>query len=109
MKDEDEEWLEDREQVKELAVSVYKKLFRSNRVSQVFPQLEFSLPSLRQEDNQFLEKLPIFKELKEVVCSLSWETAPGSDGFGVGFYQECWDTICEDLLQAVHDFFHGAQ
>lgn len=54
-------------------------------------------------------KLPTIEELKEAVFSMSKESAPRLDGFGAGFYHGCWEILCDDLLQAVHDFYKGAQ
>ncbi|KAK1302674.1 hypothetical protein QJS10_CPB12g00628 [Acorus calamus] len=32
--------------------------------------------------------------------------SPGPDGFHVGFFQKCWETIKRDLIEAVQEFFH---
>lgn len=70
--------------------------------------MSFQLPKISQADNDLLQRLPTLEELKEVVFSLSEDSAPGPDGFGAGFYHACWNIICNDLLAAVCDFFKGA-
>ncbi|RVW44813.1 hypothetical protein CK203_112489 [Vitis vinifera] len=37
------------------------------------------------------------KEIHNAVLHLNKEKAPGLDGFTIGFYQQCWETIKEDL------------
>ncbi|XP_017982344.1 PREDICTED: uncharacterized protein LOC108663259 [Theobroma cacao] len=36
------------------------------------------------------------------------DSVVGPDGFSSYFYQQCWDIVANDLLDAVVDFFHGA-
>ena len=109
VRDETGTWLEDEDRLKDSAVQFFSKLFMSEREGRREPVLPFQLPHLEQADNDLLTGLPTMEELKSVVFSMSSESAPGPDGFGIGFYQSCWDVINEDLLLAVHDFFKGAQ
>ena len=72
------------------------------------PLLDFLIPRITHGDN-VLQRPPILEEVKEVVFSLSPESAPVPDGFGAGFYQTCWQIIGEDLVDAVQEFFQGIQ
>lgn len=36
------------------------------------------------------------------------DSVVGLDGFSSYFYQQCWDIVANDLLDAVVDFFQGA-
>ena len=38
---------------------------------------------------------------------MSLESALEPDDFGAGFYQGCWQIICDDLLNVVQEFFEG--
>jgi len=35
------------------------------------------------------------------------DSAPGPDGFAVSFYKEFWETIKDELLSMVNDFYLG--
>lgn len=94
--DESGQWLEDNDHIKESTIQFYEKLFQSDHVGRALPQLEFPLPSLLQEDNDLMMKLPTLEELKAMVFSMSKESASGPDGFGVSFYRECWEILCDD-------------
>nr|XP_027075967.1 uncharacterized protein LOC113699817 [Coffea arabica] len=69
--------------------------------------MNFLLPSLSPEDNDGRQRLPSLTELQEAVFSMAKESAPGLDGFGAIFYQECWTIIQMELLEAVQEFFKG--
>lgn len=49
------------------------------------------------------------EELKDVVFSMSSQSAPGPDGVSRKFYHSYWEIIKEDLLLMVLDFFAGNQ
>jgi mannosylglycoprotein endo-beta-mannosidase len=54
-----------------------------------------------QRDLSDLETPFSLEELKKAVFALPAEKAPGPDGFIGRFYRSCWETICEDLFEAV--------
>lgn len=109
IKQEDGQWLEEISQIKDSAVAFFSTLFAAEREGRRSPQLPFQLPKVDQDDNDLLQRLPSLEERKEVVSSISEDSAPGPDGFGAGFYHASWSIICNDLLEAVCDFFRGAQ
>ncbi|KAL4368761.1 hypothetical protein GQ457_05G033270 [Hibiscus cannabinus] len=45
-------------------------------------------------------------EFKEAIWSCEESKAPGPDGFNLGFFKKCWDTIKGDLLLMREEFFH---
>ncbi|KAG6507101.1 hypothetical protein ZIOFF_032442 [Zingiber officinale] len=47
------------------------------------------------------------EEIKQVVWDIHQDGVAGPDGFSVAFYKECWETIKEDVFEAVLDFFNG--
>ena len=103
------QWIEDEEGIRNSTTQYFAKLFASEREGRSAPVLDGTLPSVSQEDNELMHRLPTLEELKEVVFSMPMDSASGPDGFGAGFYQGCWDIIHEDLLLAIQDFFKGAQ
>jgi hypothetical protein len=46
------------------------------------------------------------QEVKDVIKAAPREKAPGPNGFIGIFFPKCWDVIKEDLLRALHQFFH---
>lgn len=62
-------------------------------------------PMVTMEDNLMLTNLPSKEEVKNVVFSMNGSGALGPDGFGGFFYQTYWDTIQDDVLKAVLQFF----
>ncbi|XP_027093591.1 uncharacterized protein [Coffea arabica] len=100
--------LEDEEAIRDLAVQYFEKLLTSDREGRVTPSLDFPLPSLTDKDNRMFQQQPSLQEVKEVVFSMSKDSAPRPDGFGAGFYQECWPIVQHELLEAVQEFFKGA-
>nr|XP_027096084.1 uncharacterized protein LOC113715980 [Coffea arabica] len=101
-------WLEEEEDIRNSAVQYFEKLLTSDREDRATPSLDFPLPSITAADNMMFQQLPSLQEVKEVVFSMSKDSAPGPDGFGAGFYQECWSIIHRELLEAVQEFFKGA-
>ncbi|KAL3537481.1 hypothetical protein ACH5RR_000847 [Cinchona calisaya] len=49
------------------------------------------------------------QELRQVVFSLSKDSATGADDFNGVFFQTCWEIIADDLLDAVVEFFQGTK
>lgn len=47
--------------------------------------------------------------MKEVIFSMSPDSALGLDGVSGRFYQQCWDVISADLTNMVCEFFAGSQ
>ncbi|XP_027182051.1 uncharacterized protein LOC113780452 [Coffea eugenioides] len=73
------------------------------------PTLPLELLRVAAEEDAGLRHLPDLEEIQTVVFSMDASSAPGSDGFGAGFYQQCWEIIKDDLLGVVQDFFKGMQ
>ncbi|EOY00995.1 Uncharacterized protein TCM_010895 [Theobroma cacao] len=66
------------------------------------------IPSLIFEsDNANLCSVPTMTELKEAIFNIDKDSVAGLDGFSSYFYQQCWDIVANDLLDAVVDFFQG--
>ncbi|XP_017980994.1 PREDICTED: uncharacterized protein LOC108663020 [Theobroma cacao] len=51
-------------------------------------------------DNRSLCANPSREELKEAVFNIDKDSVAGPDGFSLYFYQQCWDTVANDLLDA---------
>lgn len=69
---------------------------------------DFILSLVTTEDDVDLCTEPNMDEVRWVVFSIYYDSAPGPNGFCSRFYQSCWDIICSDLLDAVIDYFRGS-
>ncbi|XP_071902709.1 uncharacterized protein [Coffea arabica] len=101
------QWLTAVEDIKSSAASFFETLFNSDRDTDRHPVLPFTLPSVSREDNESLLALPSLDEVRDVMFSISSDSAPGPDGFGSDFYQACWGIIKEELGAVVQDYFKG--
>jgi hypothetical protein len=45
------------------------------------------------------------EEVKETIFEMKEESAPGPDGFGVGFYKKHWETVRGEIMAMVNDFY----
>ena len=84
----------------------FRKLF--SKPSGGSPRIEgldcspISAKSAEWLDHPFLEE-----EIHIVVLHLNKEKVPGPDGFTIGFYQECWEMIKDDLLRVFLEFHNN--
>ncbi|XP_042005812.1 uncharacterized protein LOC121754538 [Salvia splendens] len=97
------------EDVRNSAVNFFHKLLTSDVNALLEPDLDIldSLPSGFNMDD--LERMPLEKEVREVVFSINSESVSGPDGHSSLFFQSCWKVVCMDVLEAVQDFFRGSQ
>ncbi|XP_019151080.1 PREDICTED: uncharacterized protein LOC109147876 [Ipomoea nil] len=107
IKNEEGVWVDDQEQIRELDVRFFEKLYTAKAVSSDQSVLNCLQVLVTPEENQRLIGAPSEEEIKSCVFSLGANSAPGPDGFGGGFYQSCWDIIKEDLIVMVISFFEG--
>lgn len=102
-------WIEDPETIKSSAVSFFADLFGPGDACVPLGPIAAHFPVIDKLDNDSLVAMSSLQEVKDVVFQLDTQSAAGPDGFGALFYQCCWEVISKDLLEAVEDFFLGAQ
>jgi len=68
-------------------------------IEEVIPEL------ITNRINNMLTMLPSNDEISNAVFSLNKHSAPGPDGFGALFFQNCWEIIKHDVCKAVLQFF----
>lgn len=89
------------------AVEYYMSQFKGNSCLQEWSMLE-CLPSVITEDeNDEIIRLPEMEEVRREVFELSRNSALGLDGFSGLFFEECWETLAEDVAMVVKAFFCG--
>lgn len=46
--------------------------------------------------------------MREALWDCEESKSPGPDGFNIGFFKECWETVKEDMMRMMHEFHeHG--
>lgn len=91
--------------IRRIAVSFYKDLYRSE-VSQVQSDnrafLE-NLPQVSEGANAGLGQVLTLEELQEALQSMDCGKTPGLDGLSVDFYKSFWQEIGADVLAVLRD------
>lgn len=93
-----------------LAKEFFSSLFTLNHPSnsQIQNITEKSYISLSEESKAFLDREFSSEEIKRVVFQMSKLKAPGPDGFQVGFFQEYWKIVGDDVIGAVKNLFSSS-
>ncbi|XP_059285826.1 uncharacterized protein LOC132039345 [Lycium ferocissimum] len=105
IKKENDTWIEGEDNIASEAVKFFEDQFTFQDVDDG-PAVLNCLPRvINDEDNNMLKDRPTLEELKNVVFTLSTDTAPGPDGTSRKFYQHCGDIIALDLFSMVTSFF----
>ncbi|XP_027178008.1 uncharacterized protein LOC113777167 [Coffea eugenioides] len=108
IKDAKGRWCDTGQHIKDSATDFFARLFTSDSAFRgSFPALPFEVPQVDSACNDNLKAALTVEEVREAVFAMEVNSAPGPDGFGVGFYQICWKIVQDDLVEAVQDFFKG--
>lgn len=100
-------WCEEESVLKDKAVEFFQSQFTSVE-HHIKPEVVEHIPCLISvEDNKKLDVMPEEEEIKNVVHSLSPDSAPGPDGYTGKFFTSCWDIISADVIQAVQGFLEA--
>lgn len=93
------------EQISQIIVSYFGKLFSSSATNYA-DTVNFALdPVITEEQNSLLIRLATASEIREAVFSIHADKAPGPDGFSAGFYHSNWDSVGESITKEVQQFF----
>ncbi|KAL6558471.1 hypothetical protein OROMI_018821 [Orobanche minor] len=76
----------------------------------ILEDIDHSLVSniIKDDQNIMLCSIPTLDEIKSCIFEMNGDSVAGPDGFGIKFFQVCWNVICEDVVEAVVDFFSGS-
>ncbi|XP_070027770.1 uncharacterized protein [Nicotiana sylvestris] len=61
----------------------------------------------KQQDNEFLCRMPDDEEIKNAVLTLSANSTTGPDGYNGAFFHNCWDIIRKEASAFVLEVFKG--
>ncbi len=77
----------------------YKSLYDENQTDENYDDLFSELPTLNQEDRDFIDKEITLDELRLVVRGCE-DSAPGPDGLSYKVYKKLWNQLGPFLLDA---------
>lgn len=98
--------LDSKASIEDHVLSYYTALYASEDECVQSDIIQRVIPnSVSREDNAMLTNLPTMDEVKSDVFAMNAARAPGSDGYGGGFYQKIWDAIGMDVYKSVIQFF----
>jgi len=108
LKDDEDKWISDKEELERLAVAYYTRLYPLVDVSEVRERLPTGgFTGLSTFEKEQLDKPFTLEEVVVAVKSMGRFKAPGPDGFQPVFYQECWEIVGSSVTRFVLDFFES--
>lgn len=110
IKAEDGSWLENIEEIKKGFTNFYQEPYQSQQHmldTEIQDHLkEIPLPSLTESQKADLNKPILRAEIAQALFQIGALKAPVLDGLRVGFYQQYWSIVQNDVISAVQAFFH---
>ena len=103
-----EEIYSDNHMIQHHVVDFYKNLFNGHSTvcSGDFSIIPEVIPYLvLEEDNLVLTREPTAEEVREATFSMNEHSVPSPDGFNGTFYRSCWETIGENVVEAIKKIF----
>lgn len=106
LRNEEGRWTSDSQELENLAVNYYKRLYSLEDVPPVVEELpKEGFVSLTRAETNELNKPFVAMEVETAVRSMGGYKAPGPDGYQPIFYQKCWETVGESVVRFSLDFF----
>lgn len=102
---EDGSWTKGEDQLVQKVVSFYKEQFTRVLVDASFSLVYQILVVIPMSNINSINIYPSKKEIKRVVFKLNGDSASGPYGRTNIFYQNCWDIVECDIINAAHYFF----
>jgi len=88
------------------AVNYFQDIFGTNNVYISNDLVSRTIPTMvTTEENIVLTVMPSFDDIKKTVFDMNTDGAPGSDGFGIHFFQHFWDIVAADVVSSAQEFF----
>ena len=96
-----------KDHLKQAAYSHFQKLFQDDGIYDEEVSKEFlnNVPSLvSNEENIYLMRPFLEREIVEVIWAMGSDKAPGPHGYSIHFFKVCWPIIKSDLLRMILAF-----
>lgn len=105
LKDEDSKYVENKEQLEQMATAFFQKLYTKDH--SVTPTEVVDLLKSLVDEPMNLELCKPFsdEEISDALFQIGPIKAPGPDGFPARFFQRNWDTLKGEIMAAVRKFF----
>lgn len=106
LKDDEGRWISNAQELDNLAIEYYKRLYSLDDVDAVVEKLpREGFMRLSYEDQAMLRRPFLAMEVEAVLRSMGKFKAPGPDEYQPIFYQQCWDVFGESVCRFVLEFF----
>ncbi|KAG7537202.1 Reverse transcriptase domain [Arabidopsis suecica] len=110
LKGDDGVWIADAKELETLALDYYRRLYSMEDVDDIVDRLPTEgFTPLAAADLGFLQRDFTAAEVEGALRSMGSYKAPGPDGFQPVFYQKCWETVGESVVQFVLNFFESGE
>ncbi|GKA91191.1 RNA-directed DNA polymerase, eukaryota [Tanacetum coccineum] len=98
------DWIVEPSQVKTEFFNYFSNQFSKPSSSRL--NIDFEFPTrLNLEQVEELERSVSFEEIKKAVWDCGTNKSLGPDGFSFEFFHSHWNTLNQDIVAAVHEFF----
>lgn len=97
-------WWGEEDVIRDHILNFYKELFAETEKWRSKWSDE-ELIKISEEEKIWLEEPFTSEEVEAVVKMFEGDKAPGPDGFNMYFFQECWNTVKEDVMKTVETFW----
>ncbi|XP_026459111.1 uncharacterized protein LOC113359741 [Papaver somniferum] len=107
LKDNQGNWLENRDQVMSLLIDHFKKIYSTSMpcTSDIDDVLRDIKPIITYDLNISLVAIPTIEEIHSTLkCMEPWKSL-GLDGFPGGFFRDNWDQVSTEVINHVQAFF----
>lgn len=108
IKNEDENWIMDKEHIAVLFLTHFKAIFQVTTHS--IPEERIDIPSNLPSAPQFshLIEIPTQQEIKAALFDMGPLKSPGPDGFHPIFFQRSWDILASAITEFIQTVFKTA-
>lgn len=100
-------WVEGKEDIFNAVLGYFQEVYKLGDISNMEESLQYVPKVVTEEMNLRLMAPVEYEEIQEAVFDLGAFKGPGPDGFNGLFYQKNWETLKEDIVRAVKEFFHS--
>ncbi|KAL9659549.1 hypothetical protein QQ045_024356 [Rhodiola kirilowii] len=96
--------VEEPEQIKNAVCEYFSEVFRK-AVSSQWSLEELNFGSLNENQRKLLESAISEEEILEAVKDCDGNKAPGPDGFNINFFKKFWETVKEEVVGFIKEFW----